>query len=90
MPEPQELVLDRRLKKGDAIIYPITRQENVIGLQKTIKEKMAIVSPTQPTSGYVESQVWIQPGSEDNSEYQTEWHRVTGEEEEWHNVPEND
>lgn len=49
---------NRRLMLGPDIIYPITRQENVINLQKTIKEKMAIVSPDQPQQA-IERQVWL-------------------------------
>ena len=49
---------NRRLIQGDDIIYPFTRQENVIGLQKTIKEKLPIVSSETPDN-YVERQVWL-------------------------------
>ncbi len=49
---------NRRLIQGDDIIYPITRQENVIGLQKTIKEKLPIVSSETPDT-YIERQVWL-------------------------------
>lgn len=50
---------NRRLLQGQTIIYPFTKQENIIGLQKTIKEKLPIVSSSQPTSDYVERQVWV-------------------------------
>ena len=52
----EELI--RRLLQGNKVIYPITRQEAVINLQKTIKEKMTIVSPTQPQIA-IERQVWL-------------------------------
>lgn len=52
----EELI--RRLLQGNKVIYPITRQEAVINLQKTIKEKMTIVSPTQPQVA-IERQVWL-------------------------------
>ena len=52
-------VKNRRLVQGEDIIYPITKQENVIGLQKTIKEKMPIISENQPQSGFVNRQTWI-------------------------------
>lgn len=54
--------LNRRLLKGQDIVYPITRQENVINLQKTIKEKMAIVSSQQPQQA-IERQVWLDTSS---------------------------
>lgn len=58
-----ETILNRRIKKGDAIVYPITHQENVIGLQGTIKDKLPIVSETTPQVGeFVEKQVWIDIG----------------------------
>lgn len=59
----------RRLLQGQTIIYPITRQENVIGLQNTIKEKLPIVSETAPTQAVVR-QVWIDTSnqSEDTTE----------------------
>ena len=52
-------VKNRRLVQGEDIIYPITKQENVIGLQKTIKEKLPIISENQPQSGFVKGQTWI-------------------------------
>lgn len=57
---------NRRLMQGEDIIYPFTRQENVIGLQKTIKEKMTIASKIQPQGTVVERQVWLQ--TEDDGE----------------------
>ena len=50
--------LNRRLLLGSDIVYPITRQQNVIDLQKTIKEKLPIISNTQPTTDIVR-QVWV-------------------------------
>lgn len=65
---PDETILNRRIKRGDDIVYPITRQENVINLQKTIKEKLPISSSNEPEEGtYVEKQVWL-----DTSEIQIE------------------
>lgn len=55
---------NRRLLQGNDIVYPITKQENVIGLQKTITDKMTIVSTTQPIADIVEKQIWIQPQGE--------------------------
>ena len=52
---------NRRLLQGEDIVYPITRQENVIGLQKTITDKMTLASPTQPSAA-IEKQIWIQLG----------------------------
>ena len=49
---------NRRLVIDGDIVYPITKQENVIGLQKTIKDKLPIVSSEAPEN-YVEKQVWI-------------------------------
>ena len=60
--EGAEPEISRRLLKGDQVVYPFTRQENVIGLQKTIKEKLPIISESQPSTGYVPRQAWIQPG----------------------------
>ena len=61
---------NRRLMQGTSIIYPITRQENVIGLQGTIKEKMAIVSPTQPQQA-IERQVWLDTSDNDSESQQS-------------------
>lgn len=79
---PDDNILNRRLKVGNSFVYPITDQANVIGLQKTIKEKMPIVSENEPVN-VVENQVWIElnTGGE-------EWHRVSEEQEEWHKIPE--
>ena len=57
---PNETILNRRIKIGGNVVYPITRQQNVIGLQKTIKEKMAIVSYAKPQGTVFERQAWIQ------------------------------
>lgn len=62
--------LNRRLLKGQDIVYPITKQENVIGLQGTIKEKMVIVSPTQPQQA-IERQVWLDTNDNDSENQQS-------------------
>lgn len=62
-----EEIKNKRLVLGDTIIYPFTKQENVIGLQKTIKEKLPTVSANSPESA-VERQVWIKP-EEETEEY---------------------
>ena len=56
MPQEEK---SRRLLQGDVIIYPYTKQENVIGLQKTITDKLPIVSNTAPSAGFVQKQVWL-------------------------------
>ena len=61
--------VNKRLIRGDEIIYPITNAGNIIGLQGTIKEKLPIVSPSTPQQG-VERQAWIKIG--DNEEYSEE------------------
>ena len=67
-----EEILNRRLLKGEAIVYPITRQENVIGLQRTITDKLPIVSSEAPAQGtYVERQSWFDT-SENNSNQESE------------------
>lgn len=53
---------NRRILQGTDIIYPFTKQENVIGLQKTITDKLPIVSESTPQSGYVPKQVWVDIG----------------------------
>ena len=58
---------NRRLVLGDDIIFPITKHENVIGLQKTIKEKLPIISSDQPEN-FTERQVWIDTKEIENSE----------------------
>lgn len=60
---------NRRLVLDGDIIFPITKQENVIGLQKTIKEKLPIVSPTAPNQ-LIERQVWIDTNEEDENTQQ--------------------
>ena len=57
---------NKRLIQNGDIIYPFTKQENVIGLQKTIKEKLPIVSSTTPTK-FVERQVWIDTTENDEN-----------------------
>lgn len=64
-----EEILNRRLIQGDKIVYPITQQQNVIGLQKTITDKLPIVSPETPTEGmFVEKQVWLDTSDDDGEE----------------------
>ena len=59
---------NRRLMQGTDIIYPFTKQENVIGLQRTITDKLPIVSPTAPQSGFVPKQVWIDTSDSSNDQ----------------------
>lgn len=59
---------NRRLIQGTDIIYPFTRQENVIGLQKTITDKLPIVSPTTPQGNFVPKQVWIDTSDSSNDQ----------------------
>ena len=54
---------NRRILQGTDVIYPFTRQENVIGLQKTITDKLPIVSATEPEEGFVPKQAWIDTGN---------------------------
>ena len=61
MPEEK----NRRLVLDGDIIYPITRQENIIGLQKTIKEKLPIISANTPES-QIERQVWLDIAETEN------------------------
>ena len=62
---PEELPgHDKVIVQGSDIVYPYTKQENVIGLQQTIREKLPIVSETTPQSGFVPQQVWIDIGGE--------------------------
>ena len=56
-PESEEI--SKRLLQGDKIVYPFTKQENIIGLQKTITDKLPIVSEDVPQTGYVPKQVWL-------------------------------
>lgn len=51
---------NKRLVLNGDIIYPFTKQENVIGLQKTIKEKLPIISSSEPSEGFVERQAWLE------------------------------
>ena len=64
MPEEKS----RRLMQGQDIIYPFTKQENVIGLQKTITDKLPIVSDTTPDDGFVEKQVWLDTEDDGNEQ----------------------
>ena len=57
---------NKRLIQNGDIIYPFTKQENVIGLQKTIKEKLPVVASTAPTN-FVERQVWIDTTENDEN-----------------------
>lgn len=60
---------NRRLLDGQKVVYPFTKQENIIGLQKTISDKLPIVSASAPSSGtFVEKQIWLDIGSEEDSE----------------------
>lgn len=59
--------LNKRLMLDTDIVYPFTKQENIINLQKTITEKLPIVQQTQPQTGFVPKQVWL-----DTSETQIE------------------
>ena len=62
-PVVEKPTLDRRLLRSGTVIYPYTKQENVIGLQGTIKEKMTIASDYEPESGtYIEKQIWLDTG----------------------------
>lgn len=54
MPEEK----NRRLLQGSDVIYPITKHENVIGLQKTINAKLPFVSSREPQS-VPDRQVWL-------------------------------
>ena len=62
--------LNRRIIIDGDIYYPITKAENVIHLQKEIKDKLPIVSNEEPEE-YVERQVWLDT-SEDNEEEQVQ------------------
>lgn len=61
---------NRRLIQGNDIIYPFTKQENVIGLQKTITDKLPIVSSSTPQEGFVAKQVWIDVSEEEEEQYE--------------------
>lgn len=61
MPQEEK---SRRLLQGNTIIYPFTKQENIIGLQKTITDKLPIVSSSTPTTDYVDKQVWLDTSGE--------------------------
>lgn len=63
----------KRITENGEVVMPITEQDCVIGLQKTIKEKLPIVSETQPQQGFVERQAWINvDNSLPNSENEVE------------------
>ena len=57
---------NKRLVNNGDIIYPFTKQENVIGLQKTITDKLPIVSSVTPQEGFVNKQVWLDTGNNQN------------------------
>ena len=63
MPEEEK---SRRILQGEVVIYPFTKQENVIGLQKTITDKLPIVSSQQPTQGFVQKQAWFDTNDDSN------------------------
>ena len=48
-------IVNRRLIQGDTIIFPITSEQNIVGL----KNRFAIISPQQPQGQFVERQVWL-------------------------------
>lgn len=64
--------LNRRLKIGEDIIYPITKAENIIHLQKTVLPKLSDEEPEIKVKG----KVWLVPtediDSENNSENTSE------------------
>ena len=66
--------LNRRLTLDDDIIYPITKAENVIHLQKEIKDKLPTVSETEPDIK-VTGKVWLKP-VEDIEETQEETNNI--------------
>lgn len=65
MPEEEK---SRRLLQGQVVIYPFTKQQNVIGLQKTITDKLPIVSPEQPQDNFVDKQAWFEVSDDDNED----------------------
>lgn len=66
MPEQEEK--NRRLLQGQTVIYPFTKQELVIGLQKTIMDKLPIKSNVQPELNFVAKQIWLDTG--ENADFQ--------------------
>lgn len=64
---------NKRLIFDGNIIYPFTKQENVIGLQKTIKEKMPIITSQAPSAA-LDNQICIeiqeQDASQEDSNYE--------------------
>lgn len=48
----------RRLMKGTQIVYPYTKQQLVMGLQRTIRDKLPIKSATEPEN-VVPRQIWL-------------------------------
>lgn len=63
--------LNRRLKLNEDIVYPITRQENIIDLQKTITEKLPIVSSSAPQGVVPTRQVWLDISEQGNNGQQS-------------------
>lgn len=62
-------IANRRLMQGGTIIYPITSEQNIVGL----KNRFPIISAQQPQGQFVERQAWLdtsihQENSVDNGE----------------------
>ena len=58
--QEEKPTIDRRILQGNTVIYPFTKQQNIIGLQGTIIEKLPIASDTAPETGLIENQkVWL-------------------------------
>lgn len=59
---------NRRLIHNGKPLYPFTKQENVIGLQETIVEKLPIISSQEPQSGFVPKQAWLDISNDDGEQ----------------------
>ena len=59
---------NRRLIHNGKPLYPFTKQENVIGLQETIVEKLPIISNQEPQSGFVPKQAWLDISNDDGEQ----------------------